>query len=179
VDHGQRIRDWPSLFINGGITHCRYWQGEFVELLTEEQVVIVDPRRDEYDYDDPAIEREQIAWEFQHRNFVHAHSFWFSSETLCPITLLELGKSLTEPIGVNFNSPTPLCSPSSNIGPLSHIQYRYRPVFLGIDPEYKRKSDLEIQTELLDRHIKIAYSLEELAQQVKDWLVAFHGGLLT
>ena len=44
----------------------------------------------------------------------------------------------------------------------------YKPIFVGIDPEYERKRDVEIQTELENvfYYLRIKHSLEDLANQI-------------
>ncbi len=129
-----------SLFIAGGISGCSNWQQELIQLLRDEKITILNPRRNKYeDYEN--IEEEQISWEHIHLRKADAISFWFPNETLCPITLFELGKALM------LN----------------------KKVFIGVDPKYKRKSDVEIQTKLSNPDIKIVYSLKEIADQIKAW----------
>ena len=45
-----------------------------------------------------------------------------------------------------------------------------RLIFVGMDKEYERKQDVVIQTKLARPEIKIVYSLEDLAQQIKSVL---------
>lgn len=130
-----------SLFLAGGISNCRNWQKEFVELLKKTNLVLLNPRRKFFDVNQKDIETEQIKWEFKHLEKASAISFWFSSETLCPITLYELGKQTV------LN----------------------KPIFIGIDPKYSRIKDVEIQTSLIRPDVKIVYSLKELAEQIKKW----------
>jgi len=131
-----------SLFLAGGITGCGNWQLDLVKMLGNENVTIINPRRKFFPMDNPHIEEEQISWEYEHIQKASAISFWFPSETLCPITLYELGK----------------CS-----------QYK-KPLFIGVDSEYARKSDVRIQTRLARPEVKIVYSLDDLAGQIKDWI---------
>lgn len=130
-----------SLFLAGGIQGCRNWQQDLVKMLADENLVILNPRRKVYLADSPGAEDEQITWEFEHFKRTSAVSFWFPPETLCPITLYELG--------------------IQNAGS--------KPLFIGIDPEYKRRTDIEIQTRLARPEIQIVYSLKDLAEQIKLW----------
>ena len=130
-----------SIFLAGGITECLNWQSELVKLLENENITLLNPRRKVFPVNNPNIDKEQITWEYHHLKKATAVSFWFPKETLCPITLYELGK-----------------------------QSAYeKPLFIGVHPEYKRKSDVEIQTGLIRPEIKIVYSLNDLAKQIKDW----------
>jgi hypothetical protein len=130
-----------SLFLGGGITGCSNWQKDLVSLLSDTNLVLLNPRRENFDINDRHMEEEQIKWEFEHLLKASAVSFWFTKETLCPITLYELGKQIV-----------------SN-----------KPVFLGIHPEYARKRDLEIQTRLIRPNLKISYSLSDLSEEIKNW----------
>lgn len=131
-----------SLFVAGGITGTSKWQDDFIDLLKDQEVTLVNPRRKDFDISDLDMEEEQITWEHKYLEKADAISFWFPPETLCPITLFELG---------------------------AHLQGN-KPIFIGIHPEYKRKRDLEIQSRLVDPNIQIVYSLEELADLVKNWV---------
>lgn len=131
-----------SLFLAGGISSCKDWQSEFVELLKNEDIAILNPRRKHFPTDNPNIDEEQIKWEYEHIMKADAVSFWFPDETNCPITLFELGKVLM----------------------------MNKPIFIGINPNYSRKRDVEIQTKLVNPDIKIVYSLEQLSLQIKNWI---------
>jgi hypothetical protein len=128
----------PSLFIAGGISNCPDWQKYFAELLKNEKIVLLNPRRTIFPKDN---DEKQIDWEFRHLNKADAISFWFPKETICPITLYELGRSLMTG---------------------KHI-------FVGVHPEYSRKKDIEIQTRHIRPEIKVVYSLEDVAEQIKYW----------
>ncbi len=110
-----------KVFIAGGITGCRDWQQEFVGVFKEyhkgDDVVLYNPRRSDYNIDD---EEEQITWEYKMIDDSDIVAFWFSSETVQPITLFELGKVLGSG----------------------------QRVIIGIDPEYPRMNDVKIQSQL-------------------------------
>lgn len=130
-----------SLFLAGGITNCPVWQRNLVELLKETKLVLINPRRGEELIYDLALEKKQIKWEFYHLKKSSGVSFWFPKETLCPITLYELGKEVLSK----------------------------KPLFVGIHPDYLRKRDLEIQLKLIRPEVNLVYSLEDLAEQIKAW----------
>ncbi len=153
----------PSLFIAGGITGCAWWQKDFVQQLAHEDVLLVDPRREGFDSLDPKIEREQITWEYRHLCRVNAVAFWFPPETVCPITLFEYGVQISKPTGIT-GTHDPLLA--------GHYVHEYKPVFLGVHPDYTRINDLLIQTELARPTIPITHSLEDLVGCVKDWLAS-------
>ena len=129
------------IFLAGGISGCPDWQHELKELLKDEDIVLFNPRRDHFPKSLKG-EEKQIAWEYKYLKKAKAISFWFPKETLCPITLFELGSHLT-----------------SN-----------QEVFIGVHPDFARKIDVEMQTKLANPKIKIVYDIEALAKQIKDWL---------
>ena len=130
-----------SLFLAGGISGCPDWQARMIELLSDVDLVLLNPRRASYPWNDPAAAEEQIVWEHRHLRRATAVLFWFPGETLCPIALYELGAWSAVP------------------GPL----------FIGVDPAYARRADVEIQTRLVRPEVAVVYSVEALAAQVLDW----------
>lgn len=127
------------LFVAGGISNCSDWQNEFINILQPTDLILFNPRRKDFDINDPKMTVEQINWEYTHLQTSDAIAFWFPPETMCPITLFELGSSLRR----------------------FHVE-----IFVGIHPDYKRRMDLEIQIPLVRPEIQIVYSVKELAQQV-------------
>jgi len=127
-----------KLFIAGGITGCSDWQNKLIELLKDvPHLTIYNPRRDNFGNAGEKEVESQIVWEYEHLLKADIISFWFSKETLCPITLYELG-----------------------------LHGNYGNTVIGIDPEYKRKKDLEIQSKLARRECPVVYSLEDLAFEI-------------
>ena len=131
----------PSVFLAGGISDCDAWQWRMADMLAPLDLVVLNPRRRHFPIDDPSAAEGQIRWEFRHLRRATARLFWFPSATLCPITLYELGASSVAP------------------GPL----------FVGVDPAYARRRDVEIQTKLVRPDVRIVYSPDELAEQVKQF----------
>ena len=43
-----------------------------------------------------------------------------------------------------------------------------KPLYVGVHPQYSRRTDVEIQTSLVRPEVKIVYALEALAEQVKN-----------
>ena len=132
----------PVLFLAGGISDCHDWQKEMADTLMsrdkDRDYWIVNPRRKNFNTAKPEESVKQIQWEHEGLEIADVVSYWFAKETLCPITLFELGLKL----GKHSN------------------------VIVGIHPEYKRKRDLEIQVPLYNRFAPIVYSLEDLAETV-------------
>lgn len=128
-----------SLFMAGGITGCGDWQAELAALLSDTDWILLNPRRKNYPANDPVVAEQQIQWEHDHLRAASAILFWFPSETLCPITLYELGAwSMTD-----------------------------KPLFIGVHPDYARRIDVEIQTRLARPEVRIVYSLADLAELIK------------
>lgn len=144
--------EWKkSLFLAGGITNCPNWQKELVRLLKNTDLIIFNPRRENFPIHDPDAAYKQIKWEYKKFQVCKLISFWFSSGSLNPIVLFEYGR-------------------------WSYIAIKlwsyYIKIFVGIDPEYKRKQDVEIQTKLLEpvgERINIVYSLKDLANQIIEY----------
>lgn len=131
-----------SVFMAGGITGCPDWQGEIAQRLEGADGTLLNPRRANFPMDDPSAAAFQIKWEHEHLRKASAILFWFPSETLCPITLYELGAwSMTE-----------------------------KPIFVGVHPDYQRRPDVEIQTKLARPDVEIVYALPDLASQVLERL---------
>lgn len=131
-----------SIFLAGGITGCKNWQKEAVEMLKDLPIVLFNPRRKNFPIHNPDAAKEQIIWEYNHLRKANAISFWFPEETICPIVLYELGA----------------------------WSMRKKPLFIGVHPNYSRRQDVEIQTQLARPDIQIQYSLEDLSDQIKEWL---------
>ena len=136
------------LFLAGGITDCPNWQSVMAEKLSDLDITIYNPRRANFPIHDPNAAREQITWEFHRLNDATDISFWFCKETICPIVLYELGR---------------------------HLARSKAEIFIGMDPEYKRRQDVEIQSELAcdgmplfgkDPGIKIHFSLDDLCDAI-------------
>ena len=129
------------VFMAGGITGCPNWQQELREMLSGVNgLVLMNPRRAEFPIGDPNAALEQITWEHDHLRMADAILFWFPCETLCPIVLYELGAwSKTRKV-----------------------------LWVGVHPDYARRVDVEIQTQLVRPDVQIVYSLEELAYQIKE-----------
>ena len=132
--------NYDSVFLAGGITGCPDWQKAMVGLLEDTHLVLLNPRRENFPIDDPDAAQAQIEWEHHHLRRADAILFWFSGATLNPIVLYELGAwSMTQ-----------------------------KPIFVGMDRDYARRQDVEIQTALARPEVPIVYSLEELADCVRN-----------
>lgn len=129
---------FKTLFLAGGITHCPDWQEEVVKKLKDFDITIFNPRRAVYPEEEDPI-REQIKWEYERLRSADLVSFWFSSGSLNPITLLELGAALERDV----------------------------PLVVGVHPAYERHLDVKIQVALRQPLLKIHRSVNELVEEIK------------
>ena len=90
--------DKKSFFLAGSIDQGKAvdWQTKVEQELKDEDIIIFNPRRD--DWDSSWLEdinnkqfNEQVNWELNAMNKCHWILFYFSPESKAPITLLELG----------------------------------------------------------------------------------------
>lgn len=80
----------PSLFLAGGITNTPVWQDVVCDALQDLDIVVLNPRRKDWP-DDPAEIKRQIQWEYRMLRHADMIAFWFPKESVCPISLFELG----------------------------------------------------------------------------------------
>lgn len=128
----------PTVFLAGSISNCWDWQEQLTKFLSEDDIVVINPRRKNFDLADS---RAQITWEYKYLQNVDIISFWFSQETLNPIVLFELGAAL------------------HNL----HAE-----VVVGCHPDYKRREDVIIQCELANPTIKVVNNLVDLSRQISE-----------
>lgn len=130
-----------GIFLAGGISKCPDWQAGVAKKMAEEtDAVIYNPRRDDFDmsaYED--ISRAQIKWEYYALRSSKVNLFWFPCETLCPITLFELGSAIE----------------------------RLHPggLMVGTHPDYQRRFDIIEQSKLAGSPIHVFDNLEELVSE--------------
>lgn len=122
-----------DLFLGGGITNCPDWQADVVKMLEETDLTILNPRRSAAFTGD--IADEQIRWEYEALRAVKTVLFWFPKETLCPITLFELGV---------------------------FSQRKDTRLIVGTHPEYARRFDVQVQMELSRPEAVVHDSVEDM-----------------
>lgn len=142
-DDPERTTD--TLFLAGGITGCPDWQAEVIKGLSMvDDLTILNPRRADFPMDNPDAAAAQIAWEYRHLRRANIIAFWFPCETLCPISLYELGE---------WTEKAPL-------------------LFVGTHPDYERRSDIVLQTKLRRHPDQLIYrSLDEMVQEIRTLLL--------
>lgn len=151
-----------TLFVAGGISGCSDWQTEYQDALLTKlcapggaiptDVVAINPRRLDFDTTDVAMSVAQIEWEYAHLERADIVSFWFTSETVCPITLFELGQSLKRRIALPDGGWKP------------------QKVFVGVHPLYSRRLDVIQQVRLNSPSVEVVHSVDDLATQVTEWI---------
>lgn len=123
-----------SVFLGGGITGCPDWQHDAATALDKlDDVLVVNPRRATWPMGDDAAGEAQVRWEFLSLERVNVHSFWFPEETLCPITLYELGAWTR----------------------------RARWLVVGVHKNYERAFDVRLQTRLARLGVPVATGFDE------------------
>ena len=126
--------DEISVFLAGGITNCTDWQSEVIRIMPDigstNNLVIFNPRRDNFPINDPNAARDQIKWEFDALNKMDIFSMYFcGGESDQPICMYELGRYI------------------------SQIQMRFpcnwwERIVVSCEDNYKRKQDVKIQVSL-------------------------------
>jgi hypothetical protein len=115
--------DQIAVFLAGGIGNCVDWQAEATDMLNGTELLVLNPRRVHFEtpWTREASE-EQIEWEFHALRRADIILFWFpGGKSVQPIAMFELGYWLG----------------------------RYdRPLVVGRSPEYPRRDDIDIQTNL-------------------------------
>jgi hypothetical protein len=138
-----------KLFLAGGIRNCPKWQDELIEKLTNEQRI-----KDEICEDikilifnprckDIPVERDQIIWEDKHMKNADIIGYWFSVGSPNPITLFEYGV---------------------------YLKSKKRLV-VGCHPEYEKKNNVLIQTELKNPKIEIKLTFDEFYEELVEKII--------
>ena len=149
-----------KVFLAGGITNCPDWQKDVIEYIKKEfekyccddlyvnekygnhsDLIIFNPRRDNFPIDDPSASRNQILWEFNALEKCDIFSMYFSSgESDQPICMYELGRNLCR---MQDKSP-----------------YWQDRIVITAENGYRRKSDVILQTRLAT-HVWLAPEFPE------------------
>jgi hypothetical protein len=148
--------DGPSIFLAGGITTCPDWQQTVRRLLADAPVVLLNPRRADFDITRGDTAEQQVAWEYEHLHLADVTMFWFPRcdprRTVQPIALFELGAAIAG----------------------------WRRFVVGADDRYPRRLDIELQLRnALPRrtvHRNLADTVDAAMEVVRDRLAAGEGG---
>jgi hypothetical protein len=131
-----------SIFLAGSITGAKNWQKEVVRAIKDFDVVVFNPRRENFSIHDPSAALEQITWEHEMLRKADMIQMWFDGNTMSPICLFELGSWVMTS----------------------------KPMVIGMDPNYQRRQDVEIQTKLVRPEIPIVYSMADFTNVVSDMI---------
>lgn len=132
------------IFLAGGISNCPDWQSGVASKISKKfDGVIVNPRRENWNMDSQSNESiKQIEWEHSFLIQSDVILFWFPKETLCPITLFELGAALE----------------------------RGQKLFIGCHVDYQRKLDVIVQSKLVVHNQEIFYDLDKLTDSLINYI---------
>lgn len=127
-------------FLAGGITNCPDWQAKVIANFklydkkfpgSLDNLVLANPRRENFPIDDPNASREQITWEFNALQDMDIFSMYFTAgPSDQPICLYELGRNLMRM-------------------QIMHGTDYHKRIVISCDPGYSRAADVKIQTELM------------------------------
>jgi Nucleoside 2-deoxyribosyltransferase like len=136
-----------SVFLAGGISNCPNWQEILISHIKfafsgKDNLVILNPRRDDFDVSKKEETTKQIKWEHEALEQAGTILFWFPKDTLCPITLFELGNYLE----------------------------KKKNIIIGVDPKYARKYDVEYQTYIRRPEVAVAQNWERFLEYVSEHL---------
>jgi hypothetical protein len=133
-----------SIFVAGGISGCFNWQQEMIARFKDhdDNLVMINPRRADYDMSDPELGAKQIEWERAHLIRASAVLFWFPYETLCPITLFELGAMASSG----------------------------KKIFVACHPAYQRKFDVEKQISLIRPDVTVHDKFCDMVDDIDVWI---------
>lgn len=138
IDHS-RVKDWQrTVFLGGGISETSNRQFFAKEKLLP-HFTVFNPHRGNY-VKSEAENTHQMIWEYTYLNLASIVLFYFSWETVAPITFFELGKMLEK------------CKTTP-----------WKKLYICIHPEYERKNDIIARIELEDPEVsrKIRFDLDE------------------
>lgn len=143
-----------KVFLAGGITNCANWQQEVIDLLNKdeaqlENLVILNPRRENFPINDPFAAFEQIEWEYKMLEQCDIFSMYFSAgESDQPICMYELGRNI---LRMQMRFP---------------FDWEKR-IIISVEEGYKRKSDVFIQVGFATNDMIIAGSMSDHDISVK------------
>ena len=144
------------LFLAGGIQKCSEWQNEIIHELDKldlPDLVICNPRRENFPIGNPNAAEEQIEWEFDALNDCDIFSMYFDeSESDQPICMYELGRHL---VRMQMKFPN---------------DWMHR-IVITANPKYKRYQDVIIQTKFAtatSNKVIIHNTLEEHVKAIKN-----------
>lgn len=137
--------DIPRLFLAGCAN--TNWRKSFTESLEGMDVIVYDPKRDNWDDMTDKDSFEQIKWEFENLRKSDIIVFWFNKGSVCPITLLEYGMW-----GLSKGTP----------------------IVVYIENGYEKEKDIILQTLLARPDIHICTLPSSFANETIDVILQWH-----
>ena len=138
ITNYEKLPGERSIFLAGGIIDCGDWQKEMTDRLSDTNLIILNPRRNDFPEETNATVT-QIKWEFDHLRKADMILFWFPREGPCMTSLFELGT-------------------------WSHSD---KPLFIGIEPGYVKRGGMIKQLALIRPELPIVNNLEDLELLIK------------
>lgn len=124
-----------SFFLCGSIIG-EEWRDQIVESLKNFDVDIYNPKRLSWK---EALEKDQVIWENSYLGRSNVIVFWFSEESVCPISLFELGVHL----------------------------FSNKVLYVGFSPKYQKLINLQTQLKLINPNMILYNSLENLISSIQ------------
>ena len=146
--------DEVAVFLAGGITNCPNWQKEVIKLVQQSlgrypNLVLLNPRRDNFPINDPNAAEEQIVWEFRALERCTVFSMFFSDgDSDQPICMYELGRNI---VRMQMKYPTDW----------------YDRLIISVCADYNRYQDVFIQTELACGRLEFLLDSNRLSDLIK------------
>ena len=159
-------------FLAGGINKCKDWQQKVIETLkkyehedpysfrhTPDNLVILNPRRENFPIDNPDAAKEQIVWESNWLNKCDIFSMYFcEGESDQPICMYELGRYLHKFSAYNDIE--------------DHM-------VISVEQGYKRYKDVVIQTQLATHNAGlILYQYEVSPEAHADHIISCYDAII-
>lgn len=119
------------------------WRKDFVQYFSHLQVVMLDPKRDDWNLMDKSKMKEQVTWEYNNLRKADIIVYFFNAGSVCPITLLEYGMW-----GLSKGTP----------------------IIVGVTSDYEKRDDVILQTKLARPDIRVVNDLYELSYETKSKL---------
>lgn len=136
-----------QIFLGGSIEmgKAKDWQTEITEFLSDKQVIIYNPRREDWDSSwEQSFKnknfRTQVMWETAHLFKSDIVIFYFQGDTKSPITLNEFGK---------------MCIPA---------KLKYKKVIVCCEENFWRRGNIEVDCYMFD--IPLVNTLDELKEEL-------------
>lgn len=140
------IENTIKIFLAGGISGCPDWQTDAIKGLQKRleedktpEIILYNPRKGNWQREDGTGDalKKQILWEHTFLDAADMILFWFPAETVCPITLFELGKYAMK-----------------------------KPILVGCHAKYCRREDVILQLALIREDVSVCNNLEDLLDSV-------------